>query len=99
MLTTQQYPTKNLEKMSIEENLSYDNIVDKLTYRLARGRSDLKGPCTICKSTEQIEIHHVRKLKPKSLKKDWLSNLMTRMQRKQIPLCKNCHQKLHKGEL
>jgi len=96
------YPTvsyKRPHKVHLGKGLSYDNIIDKLTYRLARGRSDLKGPCTVCGSIENIEIHHVRKLKPKSLKKDWLNNLMSRMQRKQIPLCRTCHQNLHKGVL
>lgn len=96
------YPTvsyKRPRKLFISKTLTFDNIIDKLTYRLARGRSDLKGPCTMCGSKDHIEIHHVRKLKPKSLKKDWLNNLMTRMLRKQIPLCRSCHQALHRGTL
>jgi group II intron reverse transcriptase/maturase len=33
---------KRPNTMSVEKNLSYDNIIDKLTYRLGRGRSNLK---------------------------------------------------------
>lgn len=85
--------------MFIGKALTFDNIIDKLTYRLARGRSDLKEPCTMCGSKTHIEIHHDRKLKPKSLKKDWLNNLMTRVLRKQIPLFRSYHQTLRRGTL
>ena len=43
-----------------------------------------------------MEIHHVRKLS-KTKRKDYLSTMMARMNRKQIPVCQKCHIKIHQG--
>lgn len=41
-------------------------------------------------------MHHIRKLdnaNPRSIKEQMMA-----INRKQIPVCKNCHDKIHKGE-
>jgi len=63
---------------------------------MQRGRKDLKGPCILCGSNQEIEIHHVRKLS-NTKRKDYLSTMMSRMNRKQVPVCKKCHNKIHQG--
>lgn len=57
--------------------------------------------CANCGAIENIEIHHVRKLRDssKAIKADWLTSMMSRMNRKQIPLCKTCHINYHRGKL
>lgn len=60
---TTSYPApsyKRLNKIHLAKGLSYDNLIDKLTYRLDRGRSDLKGPCTICGSIDHTKIYMMR---------------------------------------
>jgi group II intron reverse transcriptase/maturase len=74
-----------------------ENHIDKYDGRLRRGRKDLEGPCLLCGSSEKIEIHHVRKLSKSSKRKDYLSTIMARMNRKQIPVCQKCHIKIHNG--
>lgn len=71
-------------------------LIEQLSYRIGRGRGDLEAKCYLCDSIENIEIHHVRKLQS-GKSKDFLMHLQQRMNRKQIPLCKSCHIKVHRG--
>jgi group II intron reverse transcriptase/maturase len=96
------YLTPSYKKPRIGMNIQvYDEqYIDKLHNRISRGRSDLWGPCTICGSKEKIEIHHVRALRKNGslVRKDFITKLMSRMNRKQIPVCKKCHLEIHKGK-
>ncbi|PTS97523.1 hypothetical protein DBR11_16965 [Pedobacter sp. HMWF019] len=52
--------------------------------------------CERCGSTENLEMHHVRKLK--DLKgKDLAEQMMIARQRKTIAVCLKCHTKIHHG--
>lgn len=75
--------------------------LDKLAQATFRTRESFDQACTVCQSTTNIEMHHVRKIRDASraIKKDFLTAMMSRINRKQIPLCKVCHIKYHKGEL
>lgn len=55
----------------------------------------LDRPCYICGATENIEMHHIRKLN----KADTQSfiEVMRAMNKKQIPVCKVCHNNIHRG--
>ena len=53
--------------------------------------------CSICGSNYRVEMHHIinmKYLKPKTSKVD---RIMIRAQRKQIPLCRECHMKKHRN--
>merc|ERR1712187_199336 len=87
------------QKMSFPSNISSDTLIRALTYRIGRGVKILKGICKICGSEKNIEVHHVKHLrKMGKSKKDFLTQMMIKMNRKQIPLCSKCHQKIHSGE-
>jgi hypothetical protein len=61
-------------------------------------KSNLFKPCVICGSEQDVEMHHVRKirdLKIPNSKLDFYTRQMAAINRKQIPLCKNHHIKLH----
>lgn len=96
------YPTvdyRRPKKFTIALILNYSSLeayIDQYDRRVQRGRKDLKGPCVLCGSNQEIEIHHVRKLS-KAKRKDYLSSMMSRMNRKQVPVCKKCHIKIHQG--
>ncbi len=96
------YPTvdyRRPKKFTIAPILDYFSLeayIDQYDHRVQRGRKDLKGPCVLCDSNQDIEIHHVRKLS-KTKRKDYLSSMMSRMNRKQVPVCKKCHIKIHQG--
>lgn len=96
------YPTvkyrrsKKFTTTPILDFSSLEKYIDQYDYRVQRGRKDLKGPCVLCGSNQDIEIHHIRKLS-KARRKDYLSSMMSRMNRKQVPVCKKCHIKIHQG--
>ena len=62
-------------------------------------RSKLGKPCCIGGATEDIEMHHVRHIRKMSAKKaTGFQAVMQALNRKQIPVCKQCHQKIHRGD-
>lgn len=82
-------------------NWNPDKRFEKLSRAAARTIEVLGSPCLACESTSNVEMHHVRKLRSTTerIKMDYFTSLMSRMNRKQIPLCRPCHVKLHKGTL
>jgi predicted HNH restriction endonuclease len=61
-------------------------------------RSKLGKPCCICGSSNQVEMHHVRHIRKMGQKKpDGFTRIMRTLNRKQIPTCKSCHDKIHRG--
>lgn len=97
------YPTvdyRRPKKFTMAPVFDYSSLeayIDQYDRRVQRGRKDLKGPCALCGSNEKIKIHHVRKLSKETKRKDYLSVMMARMNRKQIPVCQKCHIKIHRG--
>jgi nicotine oxidoreductase len=55
--------------------------------------------CTVCGSAYRVEMHHIRMMKDLSPKLKSLDALMVKANRKQIPLCRNCHVKYHESTL
>jgi group II intron reverse transcriptase/maturase len=60
--------------------------------RLARV---LDQPCAICKSAENVEMHHVKRLPKPGSKLSPIDAIMVKMRRKQIPVCRSCHDNIH----
>jgi len=65
-----------------------------------RTRSKLENPCVICGETEDVEMHHVRHLRrmDERTPKEGFIKIMITLNRKQLPLCEECHNKVHRGE-
>lgn len=61
----------------------------------------LADTCEVCGSTEQVEVHHVRKLadlnRPGRADKPWWAWLMAARRRKTLVVCRACHQAIHAG--
>lgn len=74
--------------------------VDLLRWSIKlRSRSKLGMPCCICKTSEQVEMHHVRHIRKTGGKKPaGINAILQMMNRKQIPVCTECHQKIHRGD-
>lgn len=62
-----------------------------------KGLSAESCECAICGAQEGIEMHHLRHLR-KGKTADWLTERMRRINRKQIPVCRPCHIKIHQGQ-
>jgi len=71
----------------------------RLELRL-RTRSKLGRPCIICGEEEGVEMHHVRHLRKldERKRKDGFIRVMIALNRKQLPLCSQCHDKVHAGK-
>lgn len=93
------YPTLSYKKPRKTINLKRfeEDFIEKIDTRVNRGRKDLKGPCVVCGSSENIEVHHVRSLRKRPRKGNFLEDMMSKMNRKQVPLCKSCHLQVHSG--
>ena len=64
-----------------------------------RSRSKLGMPCCVCRSSEQVEMHHVRHLRKTGAKKPvGINAILHLLNRKHIPVCTQCHQKIHRGD-
>lgn len=58
--------------------------------------------CCICnykmQEAGEIEMHHVKHIRKMEKKVHGFTLAMQRLNRKQIPVCLECHRKIHKGE-
>jgi hypothetical protein len=52
--------------------------------------------CEKCDSRYRVEMHHVRMMKDINPKARFIDKLMAKKNRKQIPLCRECHVEFHK---
>lgn len=92
---------KGYKKVKIGET---NNAVDELfEFRKFAGRTSLverllAEKCEWCGKKENLEIHHVRKLKDLQGKARW-EQVMIARQRKTMALCRKCHNDLHSGKL
>lgn len=64
------------------------SLVDRLKARV----------CEMCGGTDDLEMHHVRKLKDVAHKQPW-EILMHARRRKTMAVCQSCHKKIHGGKL
>jgi hypothetical protein len=62
----------------------------------------LVGKCELCQSTEDCEVHHIRKLadlkKRVSKEKPAWVQMMAARRRKTLIVCRQCHQDIHAGK-
>jgi hypothetical protein len=57
----------------------------------------LNQNCANCASFTNVEMHHVRHLKTMNVKLSPFDKMMASINRKQVPLCRRCHNIVHKG--
>jgi group II intron reverse transcriptase/maturase len=61
-------------------------------------RSLLSEACCICGSCDNVQMHHVRHIRTINKHLDPFTRKMAAINRKQIPVCSDCHVKIHAGE-
>jgi hypothetical protein len=73
----------------------------KLMLSIPRTRSLLgeESSCTVCGSLDKLEVHHVKHIRKagRAIKTDFLTSMMSKMNRKQVVLCSKCHHLVHRG--
>ena len=67
-------------------------------YYNRRSKSKLGLDCVICGSEDQVQMHHVKHIRKMGEKVKGFTKIMASYNRKQIPVCCECHGKIHKGE-
>lgn len=70
----------------------------KITSFLIRQHWVLGDKCKLCGTTEKVEMHHIRRLKDLNPKLSSVHSMMAKMRRKQIPVCRPCHMRIHSGK-
>lgn len=60
--------------------------------------SALGQGCANCGSRENIEMHHIKHIRTINVKLSKFDQMAARINRKQIPLCRPCHNRVHQGE-
>jgi group II intron reverse transcriptase/maturase len=64
-----------------------------------RTKSKLGFPCLICGSERHVNMHHVRHIRKMEVRKPpGFLAIMRALNRKQVPVCRECHLKIHSGE-
>ena len=56
----------------------------------------LANTCDCCGSTEDVEVHHVRKLADLTGRSRW-ERIMAARRRKTLVVCERCHATIHAG--
>lgn len=94
IIRTAKWSTRKKRKQSISlVQESVDNICKgkgnwRTAYKLSRH-------CAICGNPESVEYHHVKHRRKRRV--TGLLQVMKQLNRKQIPCCRPCHDKIHKG--
>jgi len=68
------------------------------TWGPRRTRTRLLDNCAICDSPEQVVMHHVRHIRKRGQKVQGFTLYLAAINRKQIPVCRKCHQEIHNGK-
>jgi retron-type reverse transcriptase len=82
--------------------ISNEGYLDAITWVQARTEASLDMPCSVCGSFDDVEMHHIKHVRkqayaliPRNM--TWKQVLALR-NRKQIPVCKCCHDNIHAGK-
>lgn len=84
-------------------DIRIQKIIDQKTSKIYTERSSFikrisSKHCFFCNSNNNIQLHHINNLKNCKNDLDYIKRIKA-LKRKIIPLCKECHSKLHKGLL
>lgn len=75
---------------------SYIDIPVSALFSLSKSMATLKDlKCKVCGSDYRVEMHHIKKMADLKPTTRYVDKLMAKAQRKQIPLCRDCHMKHH----
>lgn len=83
--------------------ITNDNYVNKISWVSWRTQAGLNMPCAHCGTTEKVQQHHISHIRKTGYvlipEKRAYQRIMSLRNRKQIPLCFNCHRNVvHTGK-
>jgi len=74
--------------------VTHENFLDYIHWVSLRTQAAFAMPCCICGHPGPVEMHHIRHIRKtayRDLEKRTFLQVMALRNRKQIPICKNCH--------
>jgi hypothetical protein len=86
-------PLKQVKKAKVAE----PNMDIPPTWGPRRTQSRLLDNCAICDCPQQVEMHHVRHIRKRGEKVKGFNLYLAAINRKQIPVCHQCHRDIHTG--
>lgn len=80
-----------------------EEYLEKISWVSWRTSASFDMPCAVCGSFENVHQHHIRHIRKRSYvlitDQESYQRIMALRNRKQIPLCSNCHlRKIHNGK-
>jgi len=82
-------------------SITQDSFLDYINWTSLRRQASLNMPCLICGSKNNVEMHHIRHIRKNpynKLQQKAFLQIMQLRNRKQTPVCRNCHRKvIHTG--
>lgn len=82
-----------LNFLGVKENR---DLSEAMNWRVST-KTNFDFPCASCGASE-TEMHHIKHIKTLNVKLNSFDKAVARVNRKQVPLCRACHLKVHKGE-
>lgn len=89
-------PDLSRNPMRFLGSASFKDPFDFVDYKIST-ESLLDRECSSCGSSESVEMHHLRHIKTINVKLTPFDKMLARINRKQVPLCRNCHLDIHQG--
>jgi len=93
------FPYKTTWKLSERKWLRGKTVAIPINrYANLVSQSSVGLPCIVCGSNQgPIEMHYVKHVRKEGFRYKGFHQQMALLNRKQVPLCKKCHQKVHSG--
>jgi group II intron reverse transcriptase/maturase len=99
LATFPDFSTKRTTKFSINYSHPLARL-ERMANAYFRTRARMDSFCYVCDSTENLEMHHVKHIRKttEKIELDYWTRIMATMNRKQLVVCRDCHNKIHEGE-
>lgn len=97
---SQQFEFKELARKPMNFKISIKKWEDPIRTKLwdISTISNIGELCANCGASENIEMHHLKHIKTINTKLNTFNKLLAKINRKQVPLCKDCHVRVHNGK-
>lgn len=83
--------SKSLQNKNSDDDFLQVRVNWRTVYRMNRH-------CVICGSEQNVEMHHVKHVRKMGKTNTGFRQVINILNRKQIPTCKICHQRIHAGK-
>lgn len=92
------FPLPKLERNP--KNFLYKEQKDPLLAKIWKvsKKFPLEQVCANCGTGRNIEMHHIKHIKTINPSLSTFDKMVARINRKQVPLCGECHRKVHAGQ-